>query len=711
MLVLSRAMRLLVAALLLVVLPCAYPCPAFAKKSENNPDASKSVSGLILSGQINQALSQAQKQNVKKLKKDHRNRLRFMRAYLNYSSKNFKAAAEEFEELEKDYPVLKNYIQFYEALSLRGQKENKKAIKLLEDLQKSGASRHLKQKVKRELAWTYCQAGDRGKAIPMYNELIQTEPSQIRSYQMKYDRSLCLIELGAPSEALITLRALYLNYPEGDLSQKILQTLKDMNQQSAIGISEHLRRGDLLMAKDRPQLAAQDYQWVLDHYHTPAPGSLLKKLAEAYFKSRQYPLAAPVYEKIRSRHPELFDADAKLRLAQSYSRSDQYDKAIAAYEYLANSEPGENQTQLEYKIAYIYMDKGDLKEANRRFVNLLERYPPRRPHMLWFLAWNHYRLENFEQALAYLDKLSANQSRHYLARRAPYWRARILEKQGKKSQARQIYLGIIEGDPFSYYGFVSLKRLENNLDPTKPPKGSFAGDIPAGSLPAPFSWSRLTPGGKAGRDRAEELLAIGLWNDFLGELGELTSGEGITGELAKLKRAVSGNNDGLGFGSGRWAASYPPAYSTLVSLFAKSRGFPMAATWAIMREESRFKPNAQSPAQAIGLMQIIPPTGAEIAEDLGREGYVPEWLFQPVTNIEFGVHYLHKNWQTFGRRFPETFASYNAGPDAVTRWLKARPDREWDEFIEEIPYKETNNYVKKVLKSYYIYQLLYPESR
>jgi len=61
----------------------------------------------------------------------------------------------------------------------------------------------------------------------------------------------------------------------------------------------------------------------------------------------------------------------------------------------------------------------------------------------------------------------------------------------------------------------------------------------------------------------------------------------------------------------------------------------------------------------------------------------------------------------FGGQLPPTIASYNAGPDAVARWLKSRPNREWDEFVEEIPYKETNNYVKKVLKSYYIYRILY----
>ena len=68
----------------------------------------------------------------------------------------------------------------------------------------------------------------------------------------------------------------------------------------------------------------------------------------------------------------------------------------------------------------------------------------------------------------------------------------------------------------------------------------------------------------------------------------------------------------------------------------------------------------------------------------------------------------HGGKYRFSGDLTQTIASYNAGPEAVERWTRARPGREWDEFVEEIPYKETNLYVKKVLRSYYIYSLMYP---
>jgi soluble lytic murein transglycosylase len=200
---------------------------------------------------------------------------------------------------------------------------------------------------------------------------------------------------------------------------------------------------------------------------------------------------------------------------------------------------------------------------------------------------------------------------------------------------------------------------------------------------------------------------VGLWDDFFAELDRATTGEGLSA-LADLKQKLQYGEGPANFdANGSLEQSYPPAYPTLVSLFSETRNLPSALAWAIMREESHFRPSVVSPANAIGLMQIIPPTGYEIAQNLGRNQFTQEDLYRPAVNIEFGVQYLAMNLNRFNGNFVGTIASYNAGPEAVERWTKARPNREWDEFVEEIPYDETNNYVKKVLKSYYLYSLLY----
>ncbi|MDX1386621.1 MAG: tetratricopeptide repeat protein, partial [bacterium] len=618
---------------------------AKAKKQSSAAPTAVELTSLVLSGQYDEALKNLQGSKGKKLKGKYQNRLHFMAGFLNYQAGRHQEAAKIFEKLRNQYPVLQNYIDFYLALSLRESGEAKKAVKILNELKGKETSPHLKGKIDRELALAYCKAGDRGMAITMLNGLIQTEPSDIKSYHLRFDRSQCLVDLGYPDEALITLRSLYLRYPEGDLSEKIRQLLGQIGRSSTISVQDHLARAEQLMKSKRPKLAAEDFEVVVAQYGRQAPPDLKKKLADAYFKSRQYPKAATAYEDLQNSYPGSFTAKDELRLAQAYARSDQFSKAIAAYEKMLIGTKTGQDPGLEYKIAFLHMDKGDLKKSNVLFEEILKKYPKHRSRdkIYWFLAWNNYLLKNYDMAQAHFSTLETEKPRSRYAQRVPYWRARILEKQGQSSAARSAYQSIVERDPFSYYGFASLKRLENNNDLKTPPKNSWAASLPRLSIPPPFSISNLEPGGKKSLARVKELLVVGLWEDFLGELNVLTAQEGVSMDLQDLKSEIDGVNNGTGFATERWSANYPPAYSTLVSLFSKSRNFPMGLTWAIMREESRFRPSVVSPAQAIGLMQIIPPTGEEIAQDLERPGFVPEWLYQPVTNIEFGVHYLNKN--------------------------------------------------------------------
>ncbi len=687
---------------------------AKAKAAASLPSLSQvQEAGFFLwSGQWDLALAALKNANLeekKSLKDLAINRQRFVAGYLKYKEGHFAEAVPLFEAVARDSPALRDYARYYQSLSLRESGEAKAAIQILEKLTQENIPPVLRKKLKKDLALAYCKAGDRGTGVESLNELIQTENSEVRAYHLRYDRIRCLMVLEARDEAAASLKTLFLHYPEGDLREQILAALESLGKIQTLSPGDYEQRGDQLMANDRPQLAALDYEAALKAWGESGSFELRKKLAEAYFKSRQYPLAAQSYEALQRHSPNGLDSETELRLAQAYSRSDQFDKAIHLYEAMLNARSSGERPDLEYKIAFLTMDKGDLDAANQQFSHLLEAYPqhPQREQMRWLMAWNHYQLQQWDQALYQFALLQQNFPSSRYAQRVPYWRARILEKQGKSDLAHQAYQNIVSGDPLGYYGFLSLKRLEKNWEVPKAPHSHFAAQLPKGSIPAPFSPEKLEPGKNQNLLRARELLMVGLWEDFLGELEQLTAQETVHGDFARLQRDIlnpTQTNSGQGGGV---LSSHPPAYSTLVTLFSQIRNFPPALTWAIMREESRFRPQVVSPAQAMGLMQIIPPTGQEIANDLGRQGFVPEQLYQPVTNIEFGVHYLNKNRQRFGGALPQTIASYNAGPEAVDRWLKSRPNRDWDEFIEEIPYKETNNYVKKVLVSYYIYSLVY----
>ena len=143
---------------------------------------------------------------------------------------------------------------------------------------------------------------------------------------------------------------------------------------------------------------------------------------------------------------------------------------------------------------------------------------------------------------------------------------------------------------------------------------------------------------------------------------------------------------------------YPIRYAFTIMDNYPELSLSLAMIW----QESLFDPDAVSPANARGLMQIIPSTAKTIAKELG----IPEYDYtNPEISIRFGMYYFKKMLQEFDS-VPLSLAAYNAGPIRVRRWIKNDPNSEMDIFIELIPYDETRNYVKSILARQQIYRFL-----
>jgi soluble lytic murein transglycosylase len=128
----------------------------------------------------------------------------------------------------------------------------------------------------------------------------------------------------------------------------------------------------------------------------------------------------------------------------------------------------------------------------------------------------------------------------------------------------------------------------------------------------------------------------------------------------------------------------------------------------LMRQESTYQNAALSPVGAIGLIQVMPGTGAKLAAMLGEPRYSPRQLEDPVTNLRYGIFYFGKLLERFDGVFPFAVASYNGGPHNMSRWYRSSVGKiETDQMVEMIEYDETRDYVKRVTGNYARYVEIY----
>ena len=153
--------------------------------------------------------------------------------------------------------------------------------------------------------------------------------------------------------------------------------------------------------------------------------------------------------------------------------------------------------------------------------------------------------------------------------------------------------------------------------------------------------------------------------------------------------------------------NYPREYSDYVEKYAYEYAVPEYVVYSVIKVESDFESGALSEVGAVGLMQMMPETFVWLTTENG-ENLNSATLYDPETNIKYGTYYLSQLWLRFGS-WEEVYAAYNAGPTKVDQWLEDEKYSENGKTLDEIPFKETEKYVKKLNKANEIYKKLYYE--
>lgn len=326
----------------------------------------------------------------------------------------------------------------------------------------------------------------------------------------------------------------------------------------------------------------------------------------------------------------------------------------------------------------------------------------------WNIAWEAYasaRLEEaYENFSMYLDSRPGGK----LTGQFLYWKARSAERLGRKEEARALFERVCSSSPQSFYCLMAEVRHGAQRRGAQEALAFKAAVQPVAALDE----SRESVFSGSPRYRAaQELLLLGLREQAASEIDLLA--RSYSGDKSGLVELANFLYDASDFHKAfriyrvhlsnssekeHLPLGYPMRLVESVKENAAAESADPFLVAAVMREESHFNPGAVSPVGALGLMQIMPSTGAQIAKELG-EGFNKRNLLEPGTSIRFGSWYLGKILKRFKGDAVLAIAGYNAGPNAAARWAASLP-AETDEFVESIPYEETRGYVKRVLRSY-----------
>ncbi len=295
-------------------------------------------------------------------------------------------------------------------------------------------------------------------------------------------------------------------------------------------------------------------------------------------------------------------------------------------------------------------------------------------------------------ALQALDALGDEQKKSEEWR---YLRARVLRKLDRAAEADPL-LATLAGEA-NFYGFLAADWTDKpyaicamNLAADRAAEQRLLGDY---GLARAFEWRALGEGREARRE----------WDYTLGRLAP--EQRRLAADLAYREgwydRAVFALNKGEELRY--YEQRFPLAREPQIRRASHDTGLDPAWTYAIIRAESAWVEDARSSADAYGLMQLLPSTAARVAKGAGIAYSRAEDLYHGDTNIALGTRYLSQMADRYNGAPWLASAAYNAGPGAVERWLGQRGQLEPDFFIASIPYKETREYVARVLAFSVIY--------
>jgi len=397
-----------------------------------------------------------------------------------------------------------------------------------------------------------------------------------------------------------------------------------------------------------------------------------------------------------------------------------------------------------FDAAQVAERSGKLDVAAHTWERVADEYPlsDQAARALFLAGISYYRLPDYSKAyLAFQRDLSA--TKDLGERSAAYlWSGKTLLAMGDHERARSDWQMAAATDPTGYYSERAADLLSGRQAFQPPVAWDMTGDLQAERQKAD-DWMRQTFTLAADTDlsglgtladdpalnRGAALWELGLRaearQEFEGLRQQMSADPVQTYRLANYFNELgvhrsatmaarqvldlAGMDDASTMNAPRYfnRLRFGTHFADLVIPDAQQAGFNPLFVFSVIRQESLFESFVRSSAAASGLMQVIPATGAEMAQNLGwPENFTNSDLYRPIVSVRFGTEYLSRQVNAFDGDLYAALAAYNGGPGNSMEWKKLAPN-DPDLFLEVIRYSETRLYIRRIYEIFSIYRKIY----
>ncbi len=609
---------------------------------------------------------------------------------------------------EREFPLLGDYAMLWLSDAYHETGDHKESLKAIRTLLKRYPYSPLGKKA-RIMEIKEAEEVSEENIQQRYESYIKDYPGDT---EMRYLYARWLKQNGKKDIAKSTFKDIYLD--AGPFSGIAYSELNS----SDISVEDMIKRASNLMGVMDFKGSESALRSAMSKDDGRLRNEILKYLGLSLFRQKKYREAADAYKKANERY---WEARSLYRAGEKEAFNSTFAEFLKSGDKMAGP--------ILVSVASDKRREGKIEEAIKTYQNVIERYPSETEDALWGTGWIYFLTGEYKKAADVFTRLYET----YNDTKYLYWKARSLEAGGEDTL--NIY-HVIMGKGRGFYSIMSYTRSKIHFEQSSAKKiNTSYSDTKDSKNNAPESlntplWKRGAEGGFSGEtkkffttpvrgipitprnDRIEALFALGLSKEALLELTyiskSLISKEDILyicskfQELGEYKYSVRLAVK-VPYMEELHQFRYPLAYRDIIGDLSGKYNLDPLLVLSVAREESRFDPEARSAAGALGLMQVMPQTAYRLDNNLKLGINGSGEMLDVKNNLHFGIYLLSNLINEFGS-YSYALAAYNAGDEMVRRWLQKGNYKSADEFIEDIPYSETRNYVKKVIATFFEYK-------